>query len=289
MNPEAHVERYVALAGVRFDLVRVLPGGRALEIADDGGGRFVLKWDDDEGSKVRRRQAIGIAERLGTDAGWPVPDFDLAEDDVWAYVRQNLMPGTEPTELTERLLQQVIELTEATRGLGSPAVSDWPHRLLDTLVAEPTQPTVYCSHEPLRQHGAAGAHLIERIEDIGARSEGADLGAADDLMHWDLHPGNLLLLDREISGVIDLDNAGPGPRGFDLVTFALSAQLLRSADGLAAGLLDTARSQISAGLWSAAVAHLVLRFSNWAIRTGHDAAAEYWIAEGHRCLRSGVE
>jgi len=274
------------MVGERLELVRVLPGARALEIVDGGGSRFVLKWDHDEGSKSRRREAIEVARVLGVSAGWPVPAFDLVQDDTWLYARQTHMPGAEPTELTEHLWHQVVALTEATRGLGSASPSDWPHRLADTLVASPTQPTVYASHEPLRQHSVAGARLIECIEAVGADSERVVFGPADDLMHWDLHPGNVLVVDGEISAVIDLDNAGPGPSGFDLITFALSARsALPANNGLANALLDDARRRVSADLGRAAVAHLILRFSNWAIRTGHDAEAEHWIAEGTQLLQ----
>lgn len=262
----------------------MLPGGRALEIADGNDTRFVLKWDDDGGSKNRRRDAISFARLLGRDAGWSVPVFDLVEDAEWLYVRQSLLAGDEPAELTEQLWHQVIELTEATAGLGHDANSDWPTRLVDTLVAEPAEPTVYCSHDLLEKHSDVGRRLIERIEGLGTEINDDDLGGAADLMHWDLHPGNLLVSDGEISGVIDLDNAGPGPRGFDLITFALSSQVITSEQPLARQFLDDARRRVPDALGIAAVAHLILRFSNWALRTGHDAEAKHWIAEGERLL-----
>lgn len=283
----------------RFELVRTLPGGRALEITSNDGTSFVLKWDSVEESKQRRRSAIDVARRLGAEAGWPVPIFDLAEDEEWLYARQHLMPGEEPAQLTRHLFEQVVDLVDSTAGLGSASPSDWPERLVDTLVAVPANPTDYCAHGPLRQHSPAGQRLISRIEEIGADSLAVDgpnsevvnaeardsgVGAADDLMHWDLHPGNLLVVDGNLSAVIDLDNAGPGPRGFDLVTFALSSQILPADAGLASTLLDEARDRLSGELWSASVAHLVLRFSNWAMRTGHTKEAEHWIAEGGRQL-----
>lgn len=290
-TPEAHVQGYGKLVAAPFDLGRVLPGGRALEIVDENGAHFVLKWDDNDDSKRRRRAAIDSARSLGTEAGWPVPIFDLVEDDEWLYVRQNLMPGAEPTRLTQALAEQVIALVEATAGFGSAkaAASDWPLQLLDTLVAEPLDPTDYCSHEPLRQHGADGRRLISRIEEIGADLSdtdlsATDLGGADDLMHWDLHPGNLLVADGEISAVIDLDNAGPGPRGFDLMTFAVSSQTLPSDAGVRSELFAEVRRSISEELRLAASAHLMLRFANWAIRTDHQEAIEYWIGEGNRRL-----
>lgn len=284
VTAEHHVRRYSALVGRPLDLSRVLPGGRALEIVDADNRRSVLKWDDDEGSKARRRQAIGVAQRLGMAAGWPVPSFELVEGDGWLYVCQSLMPGAELMDLTEESWRQVLELTESTAGLGRGEANDWPHRLIDTLISEPSQPTVYCSHVPLGDHSEAGRRLIERIEDIGAASVGADLGTADDLIHWDLHPGNLLVVDGRISAVIDLDNAGPGPRGFDLITFALAAQSLPGRAGEAAAMLEEARGRVPETLVDAAIAHLILRFSNWALRTGQVEVADHWIARGQRLL-----
>lgn len=272
--------------GARFELLRVLPGGRALEIADEGGVHFVLKWDDHSASKRRRRAAIDAARLLGRDAGWPVPVFDLAEDEDWLYVRQGLMPGAEPTQLTRSLAEQVIDLVAATAGLGVAlaATSDWPLRLVDTLVVDPMDPTVYCSHEPLRLHSAEGCRLVSQIEDIGDALSDSALGGANDLMHWDLHPGNILVVDGEISAVIDLDNAGPGPRGFDLMTFALSSQILPADTGVRSDLFAEARGGVNEELRLATIAHLTLRFANWAIRTDHHAVAEHWIAEGNRRL-----
>lgn len=286
MTAAGHVGRFATVVGEHFELVRELPGGRALEITSGNGERFVLKWDDHEDSKRRRREAIAAAEHLGSAAGWPVPTFDLVENDEWLYVRQGLMPGAEPERLTEPLWRQVIELVDATAGLGAAPglVNDWPLRLVDTLVAEPSDPSLYCSHEPLEGHGDLGRRLIGRIESIGAAAATADLGPADDVMHWDLHPGNVLLVDDTISAVIDLDNAGPGQRDFDLITFALSAQILRSDAGVSARIEQMTKDRVSEELWVASIAHLVLRFSNWAMRTGRTAEANHWVAEGTRLL-----
>lgn len=289
LTPEAQVRHYGALIGARFDLLGVLPGGRALEIADEAGATFVLKWDEHEASKRRRRVAIDVARRLGSEAGWPVPIFDLVEDETWLYVRQSLMRGAEPTHVTPSLVDQLSGLIDATAGLGSAlsAISDWPFRLVDTLVADPIDPTDYCSHEPLRMHSPAGRQLIEQIEQIGAGLSPDHLEPANDVMHWDLHPGNVLVADGEITAVIDLDNAGPGPRGFDLVTFALSSQVLPADPGARSDLFARARGSVSEELWFATNAHLTLRFANWALRTGNDAVAQHWIADGNR--RLGVD
>lgn len=286
MTPLDRVHHYATAVDRRYELVQVLPGGRALDIAADDGSRFVLKWDTEPSSIRRRREAIAVAERLGGEAGWPVPAFDMTEIDEVLYVRQGLMPGEEPQRLTRDLWDQVVALADATAGLGSDATSDWPFRLLDTLVAEPADPTIYCSHDPLRQHSDAGRALITRIEAIGAEVSKAGLGAGDDLMHWDLHPGNLLVVDGEISAVIDLDNAGPGPNGFDLITFALSSRVLPAEPGLASAIWSEARARVSDEVRLASVAHLVLRFSNWAMRTDHTEEADDWIKNGIELLGS---
>lgn len=287
-EPPALVDRYSSVCGERFDLVRSLPGGRALEIASPNQ-RFVLKWDTEPGSKSRRGESIEMARRLGREAGWPVPTFELSEDDQFLFVRQSLMPGAELAHLSSSVIEQIVALVDATAGLGTASQGNWPHRLVDTLRAEPLDPQQYVDHRLLLGHSDASRELVVRIQAIGGDLDPGVLGQADDLMHWDLHPGNVLAQDGRITAIIDLDNAAPGQRGFDLITFALSAQLLPAEPGAHQQLLDLARHRVSDDFWVASVAHLVLRFANWGLRTGHIDEAEFWIAEGRRLLRSPAD
>lgn len=80
----------------------------------------------------------------------------------------------------------------------------------------------YCLHEPLRAFDVRTRRIVERIEAVGRALDPRDLGSAD-LVHGDVHPGNLLQVDGELSAVIDMDYTCVGDAGFDLATLALSS------------------------------------------------------------------
>lgn len=277
---ETALARFAAVTGEPWVLDRTLPGGRAVVIRNGPGERFVLKWDQEEAAKQRRRAAVEVARRLASEADWPVPVLDAVDEGDWFFVRQELMPGQQLSYLTQVVVDDVVAMVERAggRAVRDRGRSDWADELVDTLVEMPDGPTQYCDHDHLRRHSDEGRHLIRRIEAIGADlADSRPFTAASDLIHWDLHPGNVLVVDGEVSAVIDLDNAKVGDRRFDLVTFALSSALLPADDGVHEHLLTSVRTATSDELWQASVAHLLLRFSNWAIRNDQGDELRYWL------------
>ncbi len=284
------VAAYSIVVGEEFSLVGPMPGGEtgATEILRHDGAHFVLKWDHDPGSKERRRDSVAVARRLGTEAGWPVPAIEIAEDKDWLFVRQEFMAGASIHYLTHRHVDQLLALIEQSRGLAKPgnsrptvrrpATQDWPDELLWTLT---NGGNGYCNHEPLRQYSTRSRQLVERVGQIGGEFEAnlllvAKLGGSD-LIHWDLHPGNILQLDGSVSAIIDLDHARVGDRGFDLATLELTSMVTECEPGVRSRLRGVVRRNVGLELRLASHAHLLLRMVDWDIRKQRTGMATFWL------------
>jgi hypothetical protein len=81
----------------------------------------------------------------------------------------------------------------------------------------------FCLHETLAQYDTRSRKLLGWIREVG-RSAPATL-PGDDLVHWDLLPGNVLLDESgEVTGIVDWDGIGRGHRGFSLVKLRFSLE-----------------------------------------------------------------
>lgn len=140
-------------------LVGPLAGGEtgATEIRDGDDGRFVLKWESDPVLRARRLDGVVLAERLRTEASWPVPRQEAVEDGSWLFVVQELLPGRPVTLLTHRMVDTLLGANEAQRGLAKPSDPDrWAEDLITTLTEGGNG---YCRHDSLRATTAAPAAL----------------------------------------------------------------------------------------------------------------------------------
>jgi phosphotransferase family enzyme len=165
------------------------------------------------------------------------------------------------------LVRLMIELTDRLAGL---------------LVAEPDPRPAelhltadgpgYCLHGPLAAHSRGTARLLDWVREVGAAGS---LMIGDDLVHRDLHPGNVLLDGGRLSGVIGWDGAIRGDRHFDLST--LRFVLAGRAPGLLP-LVDERLAEISAHRRRAYWAHVSLRRLDWSIRHHDAATVEHWLA-----------
>lgn len=269
--------------GRELTLVGALAGGEtgATEICDREGGRFVLKWEDDPSNRARRREAVILAERLRTEAAWPVPRQEAIEADGWLFVVQELRPGHPVTHVSPGLAGELLDLHQARLGLARPTDPDrWAEDLLTTLTVGGQG---YCLHESLRAHDARTRRLVHRIESIGRSLTREDLPGGD-IVHWDLHPGNTLTVDGELSAVIDLDFAKVGDADFDLVTLAVASLATGADAGVRSRLFAAAFDELDDARRGAYVGHLLIRFIDWPIRRARPQEVELWLAHADRLL-----
>jgi aminoglycoside phosphotransferase (APT) family kinase protein len=125
--------------------------------------------------------------------------------------------------------------------------------------------------------------LVTRIEAFGRAVAPDDL-VAGDVMHWDLHPGNLLHEQGTLSAVVDTDFAQVGDAAFDLVTLALASLALPCERGVRSRLFAAAFDGLSDVRRRAYLGHLFIRFVDWPIRRGRVDEVEFWLGHAAQML-----
>ncbi|GAA1522074.1 phosphotransferase [Kribbella lupini] len=250
------------LAGVKLVVEGPCGGGEvgAAFVRWEDGHRSVLKWRPGTRLEDLERGPLAVVDVLRA-AGYPAPRTELAVQVGTAVVTvQELMPGATVEQLTDELLDQVLDLNALQAGrLAGSTVPSLP------LYLQADGPG-FCLHEPLRQRDARTAALEGRIAAVELETL-----AGDDAVHVDFHPGNLLHTNGKLTGVIDWDGAGRGHRGFDLVTLRFGVR------GPISKRLDQILDELPYDVLRAAWAHMSLRMVDWAIRHFPAGEADYWV------------
>jgi thiamine kinase-like enzyme len=282
MTPADAVVLLSATLGQQYTLIGPLAGGEtgATAIRDLNGQLHVLKWEADPDNRIRRVEGTRLAERLRTEAGWPVPQQKVIELDDLLFVMQEFMAGDPVTELTMPIVDDLLALHQSRIGLArTDDTNRWAADLIETLIDGGNG---YCLHDPLRQHDDRTRRVVEWIEELGRSLDPADLGSAD-VIHYDLHSGNLLQVDGRLAAVVDLDFAQVGDAAFDLASLAVSSLATSVEPGVRSRLFDSVAA-LPAPRRSAYYAHLVLRNLDWPIRKGRTDDVEFWLAQAEHLL-----
>ncbi len=281
------VELLREATGDPYVLVRRLSGGEtgAHEVVcAPREERFVLKWEVRPESQVLRREAVGLADLLRTRAGWPVPRQRTVDAGGCLVVLQEFMAGDPVSTLTSSMVDELVVLHGARLGLGEGRSSrPWAERLTDTLVQGGLG---YCRHDSLRRYDERTAALVREIEAFGATLTPTELEGGD-AVHWDLHPGNVLVDGGTVSAVIDTDFCAVGDAAFDLVTLALASGAAPCDAGLRSRLFGLALDPLHPVRRTAYLGHLFVRFLDWPIRRGAADEVELWLSEVERCRADG--
>jgi hypothetical protein len=246
------------------------PGGEvgAVYVRWPDGHRSVLTSQPPGNGPAARQHQVLIA--AGRAAGVPAPRYELiAELPCAVAIVQELLPGSLPAAVSRSTLDSMIEVNWGCRGLlaGQP---DWPSPSLYLLSDGPG----YCLHEPMARYGRRTARLLAAIEEAGV-SVPVHLDG-DDLVHFDFHPGNVLVdADGAVTGVFDWDGASRSNGDLDL--FTLRFDLARRAPGLGrrlgALLEDSVPEQTARACW----AHMSLRQVDWSVREHGAAEVDAWL------------
>jgi hypothetical protein len=286
LNPAEATRRYSRASSRAYELVGSLAGGEtgATEIRELGRERRVLKWDADTDGIAARLEAITLTERLRTECEWPVPRQHAVEDDGWLFVSQEFMPGDNVTHLTQPMVDEVFSLHQRRLGLVDADAGSWGANMIEILV---TGGRDYCLHEPLRRYDERTRRIVEKIEAIGRALTPADL-AGSDIVHADLHPGNVLQVDGELSAVVDLDYARPGDAAFDLASLAVASLAIDADPGVRKRLFEQGIEALDVRRRAAYVGNLMLRNLDWPIRKNRTSHVEFWLEQSGRLL-AGID
>jgi hypothetical protein len=283
MNAEQAVALLAQTTGDRYRLIGRLTGGEtgAHEVAGPAGERLVVKWDTDPSLQRARGDAVVLSERLRLDARWPVPGQRTVVGDGCLFVLQDFMPGVPVEVIGHAIVDRLLELHRHRLGLSRPGDrSRWPEVLITTLTVGGNG---YCLHQSLRDHDERTARLLARIEDVGHGIGPHDL-VGRDVVHWDLHPGNLLQEHGALSAVVDTDHAAVGDAAFDLVLLALGSLTVRCEKGVRSRLFAAAFDDIGELQRRAYLSHYFLRLLDWSIRRCREDEIEFWLGQAHQML-----
>jgi Ser/Thr protein kinase RdoA (MazF antagonist) len=270
------------VTGKPFRVVGQLVGGEtgAHQFVGPEGEAVVVKWDTTDDGRAFRGESVALSERL-RQAGWPVPAASVIEADDVTFVIQEFMPGTPPTTLDHRLVDQLLDLHACRLGLAAPDdPRRWPANLITTIAVGGNG---YCRHGSLRTYDGRTRSLVERIEAFG-RTLTPDDFVGDDVVHWDLHPGNLLVEEGRIAAVVDTDFAMVGDARFDLVMLALTSSALDCEQGVSSRLFAEALHHLDEVRAQAFLAHLFVRLIDWPIRRHSPTEVEFWLARADELL-----
>jgi thiamine kinase-like enzyme len=284
ISPEAAASLLAHETGKPFQLIGRLTGGEtgAHKFLGGDGRPVVVKWDSRPGSRQLREEAVVLSERLRTVAGWPVPAQSVVETEEVIFVIQEFMPGSPPGHFDHRLVDRLLELH--SRRLGLAQANDpvhWPTALIETLTVGGEG---YCLHSSLRNFDGRTRSLVDRVEAFGSTIDESDL-IGRDIVHWDLHGGNLLVADGSLAAVVDTDFAVVGDAGFDLVTLALSSLTLPCDAGVRSRLFSSAFDGLDDLRAQSYLAHLLVRIIDWPIRRRQIDEVEFWLARADELLK----
>jgi len=283
LSAVAAVEQFSKASGQELLLVRRLAGGEtgAHEVRTPSGRRFVLKWETDPQTMAARRRGHELTQRLFHEAGWPVPHQRLLDTSRCLYILQEFMPGMSPRRLSHARVTELADIHERRRNL---AVTDdtnaWGVGVIQTLT---TGGNGYCLHESLRRYTPRTAALVARIEMFGRSLTPSEL-QGNDIVHWDLHPGNLLVRGDDRTGVIDTDFVTRGDASFDLVTLALASSEIECDTTVSERLWKWVERTTDEMRRQTYLAHLFVRFLDWPIRRRAHDEVNFWLEQADKLL-----
>jgi hypothetical protein len=263
--------------GAGLHLLREKPGGEsgsARWLIDESGNRYLLKFGN--GREFRWREAAAITARIRVK-GYPATEYVITgEHRATAYVIRKAIAGTRMKELTPETLKRILALNELQKNAARNVEVDWPARIVESIESGFTD---WCRHDSLADYSRETSEMLEEVKrTVPARSRKF---RTSDAVHFDFQSANIVVHNREITGVIDWEGCCAGDRAFDLVTLAYYS--LEQAR-FARVLID--RACVISG--SVAVAlylgHTILRQMDWSIRHHKRAVILRYLGTSRRAL-----
>ena len=185
----------------------------AYAVEDASGAPFVLKWQATTAMLSRLERARLIADRL-VERGGPAPRYGRrgSVPEGTTYWLQTALPGNPPADLRLSLehAQQLLELNERQAGQAVSAEQDWSWYVRRVVFAGESGWA-----DTLQRHSPETRALLGRLVRVTAGRE-ASVSRTGDLVHGDLALGNVLVVGRQVTGLVDWDAAGCGDRALDL-------------------------------------------------------------------------
>jgi hypothetical protein len=268
-NPEAVLAMINRRHGIALQLGGAAPGDTraAWKVIDAAGRAMLIKWSS--GSEFHADAAAALTSRLRA-AGYPVEQFTYwGTDGAISYTVRPWVEGRILGAEVQTYLDQVLALVE----MHADAAPNPRGGLREALIASVLDGFAeWCVLDSMRNH-PRGARVLEQVQEI-ARSSGRVELRTGDAVHFDFHPGNILVDGARLTSVIDWEGCRAGDRAFDLATllyYCYPARALREA------LWERARRIASDDAMALFLAHLIVRQTEWSIRLETEAAADRYL------------
>lgn len=212
MEAEQLVDELNASTGANVQVI-----GRAA--LGEVSGAIYVRWPDGHDGVVTHSSStigwlnfIGDVLELARSRGALVPRYELiAELAGCLAIVQERLPGSTPQRVDEAVIDAIVAANEGFAGLlhDRPEVPA-PHLYLRESGSN------FCLHETLAQYDDRSRKLLDWIREVS--HTGPNQLTGNDLVHWDLVPGNVLLGDHgKVTGIVDWDGIGRGDRHFSLI------------------------------------------------------------------------
>ena len=283
VDAEAAASILCEVTGKPFRHVRQLSGGEtgAHQFLGPEGHPIVVKWDTTADGRAFRSEAVVLSERLRCEAGWPVPTESVIDAEGISFVIQEFMVGTPPAAIDHGLIDRLLDLHSRRLGIADPHDPvRWPENLITTLAVGGNG---YCRHESFNVYDERTRSLIRRIESFGCSLKVEDF-IGDEVVHWDLHPGNLLVDGGDLSAVVDTDFVIVGDAGFDLAMLAVTSLNVKCGSGVRSRLFTEAFNHLDELRSQAYLGHLFVRLIDWPIRRNSPTEVDFWLARADELL-----
>jgi aminoglycoside phosphotransferase (APT) family kinase protein len=265
------IQDAVRLLGDGWTFERELPGGsNGVALVRRPDGSFAVLRVASGASLGHERERVSHVRKLRA-AGYPTPREDwprLLADGTLASVT-DFVHDVEPVAgLTEALVDDLVALIGLQAGLAAdtPGWGEWLRRSLSEGFEDWSRPA------RLRADPRCAA-LADRAVACGEAA--AALPEPDDLIHGDLHQGNLLVRAGRLVAVIDCGAVRSGDRRFDLVTALTIAAAGPTA--IRQRLRAIVETTVPVPTLTVYVAHHGVRVLDWALTYARDQV-QFWVA-----------
>jgi len=258
-----------------FELADRLPGGNqdgAYVLAEPGGRRAVLK-------QLFAPRAVPIMRRLRA-IGYPTPDALYAgtAPDGTTYLVQEFVPGAPIATLTDAYLGQIIALNEMQANLNlhpeANLLESWSGYVYEAVFARAS-----LLAKALHNHSPATASLLRALRQATDQYAATVLPNTD-VVHGDLHNGNILVEHGRITGVIDMVYAGYGTRAIDLVTLLHTLDSDEYAPTVRSRLRAHVIERFGPDVYAICMAYRAIVTLDWAIRKRRPDMIDYFVRAG---------
>ena len=263
---EPTVDQLNATHGTRFRSEGRYDGGEvgAERLLDEQGRAFVLK-----------RQPPGIAPPTTATlrrAGYPAPEHVLV---TGTYSVQEELSGRPLGGWNVPMPPRLLELNDLQAGRAVDGDRSWPAAIVASVLDGFDE---YMVLETLERHSTDGRELLGRCRRAVERHARL-LTTADDVVHFDFTPANVLAVEGSVSGVIDWGGTRSGDRTFDLVTWMYYS---RERNDLRRLIVE----RIGEGGMAVYLAHMAIRQADWSIRHHGEQAGWEMVRYGLELVRA---